>query len=254
MDELKKRLTKEIGQDLQVQIKHSQIWNLPIDVLKVDFETVRQTKMDVLMKMLLIAFREAEFSEVGEISEVLLVESIFIENIIEKMQRAGLIEKEQSIFRLTDKGSAQLKAETFIEQPEEGTENLLYSPCHSKLLPGELDESGEDEYEDYRFYDNYSDWDVDSIRINDIQDRLQALIPVSETPNVQTVISEIHSVTPIISEVIPCLEFHLYHKEKDIFYARVWNTLLNEWDEKLEGQINSYDRATWREVYLNQPD
>lgn len=250
MDELKQRLTKELEQDIQVEIKHSQIWNLPIHPLKIDFETVRQTKMDVLMKMLLIAFQKADFREAKELSELLLVESIFIENIIEKMQRAGLITKEQSIYQLTDKGSTQLESETFIEQPEQGTENLIYSPCHTKLLNGELDESLE--YEDYRYYDDYSDWDVESIKKSDIQEELQALLPASETSNVQTVVSEVHSIVPLTPEVIPCIEFHLYHKEKDIYYARVWNSLLKIWDEKLEQQINKRERNSWRDTYLKQ--
>lgn len=249
MDDLKKRLTKEIGQDLQVQIKHSQIWNLPIHPLKIDFDTVRQTKMDVLMKMLLIAFQKTDFSDAKELSELLLVESIFIEHIIQKMEYAGLIIKEQSIFRLTDKGNVQLKAETFVEMPEDGTENLLYSPCHRKFLLGELEGSLEHEYEDYRYYDDYSDWDVDSIKRSDIQTNLQDLLPVSETSSVQTVISKIHSIVALTPEVFPCIEFHLYHKEKDIYYARVWNTFVNAWDETLEEHINKHDRKNWREVY-----
>lgn len=247
MDELQKRLMREIRQDLQIEIKHAQIWNLPIHPLKIDFETVRQTKMDVLMKMLLITFRDADFSEVAELSELLLVESIFIEDIIRKMERGKLIEKRQKFFRLTNKGSAQLQAETFIEPPEAKSESLLYSPSHHKLLFGELDKSSEHEYVDYRFYDDYSDWDVDEIKRNDVLERLQAFLPISETPNVQTIISDIHSIAPLTADVIPCIEFQLYHKEKDIYFARVWNTLLNEWDELLEEQINKRDRNNWRE-------
>ncbi|AOV07658.1 hypothetical protein [Sporosarcina ureilytica] len=251
MNELKSRLTRELQQDLQVKILHSQYWNLPIHPLKVDFQTVRQTKMDVLMKMLLIAFRESDFKDIDQLSGVLLVEPLFIENIVNKMLRAGLIEKREKTFTLTNKGIDQLKTETFVEQPENCTEKLLYSPCHGKVLQGEPEDFHE-QFDEYRLYDQYSDWDVDTLEMSVIQKTLQEMLPVEETPNVQTVIAEINSVAPLAIDFLSCLEFQLYNKEKDIFYARIWNTLLAEWDETLEGQINAHDRQDWREKYKGE--
>lgn len=248
MDELKKRLTRELTQNLQVKLHHSEIWNLPIHPIKVEFETVRQTKMDVLMRMLLTAFREADFHDVGELSDVLLVELVFIENLVQKMLYAGLIEKEASVFKLTKKGNDQLNTGIFVDQFEEANEILLYCPCHGKLLEGSLDEENHP-YKDYRFYNDFSNWEIDSIEHHAIRAGLQMLMPKSETTNVQTVISEVHSIAPLTPDVVPCIEFQLYHQEEDIYYARVWNTLLNEWDETLEAQINERDRQNWREVY-----
>ncbi len=249
MDELKKRLTRELTQNIQVKVKHTDIWNLPIHSIKVEFETVRQTKMDVLMKMLLIAFREADFHDVGELSDVLLVEPIFIENLVQKMLHAGLVEQTDDRFKLTEKGINQLDTEIFVDQFEGMSENLLYSPCHKKLLVGSLGEKEDQPFNDYRFYDDFSNWEIDTIDRREIREHLQNVIPESETPNVQTVISEIHSIAPLAAEVAPCIEFHLYQQEEDLFYARVWNTLLNEWDEILETQINERERQNWREIY-----
>lgn len=165
------------------------------------------------------------------------------------MLRAGLIEKREQIFTLTNKGVEQLKTETFVEQPENCTEKLLYSPCHGMVLQGELEDPNHEQFDEYRLYDHYSDWDVDILEISIIHKSLQGFLPVEETPHVQTVIAEINSVAPLAIDFLPCLEFQLYNQEKDIFYARIWNTLLAEWDETLEGQINAHDRQEWREKY-----
>lgn len=250
MDELKKRLTRELRQNVQVDIKHSIIWHLPIHPIKVQFETVRQSKMDVLMKMLLTTFRRADFSDVNQLSEVLVVEPIFITHLVEKMSYAGLIKKENSFFALTEKGIDQLDTETFIDQAEEVSQNLLYSPCHGCLLDGSLEKAEDDQLDDYRFYDDFSDWDIHSMKEGEVRHALQNLLPENESPNEQTVISNIHEMGPLKPEVIPCLEFQLYNKAEDVFYARVWNVFLSKWDEVLESQINERERSGWREEYL----
>jgi hypothetical protein len=42
----------------------------------------------------------------------------------------------------------------------------------------------------------------------------------------------------------------MYHKEQDIFYARVWNTWLRRWDDTLEKQIDEKERLEWREKWI----
>jgi len=49
---------------------------------------------------------------------------------------------------------------------------------------------------------------------------------------------------------IPCLEFVLYDKEQDILFARVWNTLMHQWDQDLEQQLTEKEQLRWREQYL----
>ncbi len=248
MKELRNRLKNELQRDLQIDIKHQQIWNLPVQSLKIEFETVEQTKMDVLMKMLLIAFRESSFQNSKQLSEVLLVEPLFIENITKKMLRANLIEKQEEIFTLTDKGHEQLRNEIFIDLPENRTENLLFSPCHERFLFGQLEES-QDEVEEYRLFDEYANWDIEALDENMIREALQSTIQSEEAAQVQTVISSIHATAPLTMKFIPCIEFLLYNKDQDIFYARIWNTLVNEWDETLEEQVTERNRQAWRKEY-----
>lgn len=248
MKELKKRLTSELQQNLHIEIKDHQQWSLPIQSLKVDFDTVQQSKMDVLMKMLLTAFRASVFQNSEQLSEMLLVEPLFIENVIQKMTRANLIEKNEQHFKLTEKGEEQLASGIFINLPEDRTEHLLFSPCHERFLGGQLEEHQE-ELDEYRYYDEYSSWDIEALEENMIREILEDTIQVEEAAQVQTVISSVQAIIPLTMEFIPCLEFQLYNKEEDIFYARIWNTLLSEWDETLEGQVNERERKTWREVF-----
>lgn len=241
MLELKNRLMRELQQDIQVEVKHRAIWNVPVQLLKIDFATVHQTKMDVLMKMLLIAFQTSSIQKVDQLSEILLVESIFIQHIVQRMIQAGLIQKDD-IYQLTSKGTNQLEAEVFIDQYEEKTETLLYSPCHHQFYQHNIDEEANDEYEDYRFYDQYADWEVEALNKSDMQAILQEMQSSDEQENVQIIVEKIHTIVPQTFEVMPCIEFELYNKEKDVFYVRVWNAFLQEWDETLEKQIQQYDR------------
>lgn len=52
-----------------------------------------------------------------------------------------------------------------------------------------------------------------------------------------------------IVQQIPCQEFRIYNKEQDIFYARVWNTWLEQWDDRLDKQIEEQERVKWREKW-----
>ena len=39
-------------------------------------------------------------------------------------------------------------------------------------------------------------------------------------------------------------------RQKIYYCARVWNTLLEHWDETLEAQLNEKERKKWREIYM----
>ena len=62
----------------------------------------------------------------------------------------------------------------------------------------------------------------------------------------QIIISTIISYSATQINDIPCFEFIVYDQEKDIYYARVWNTLLNHWDEILEHQLTEKEKLKWR--------
>ena len=250
MKELKSRLTKELQQGFNVQIMDTLSWKIPVHTIEVAYETVTKTKMDILMKMMLIAFQKAEIETIEELSEILLVEQLFIEDLINKMTNARMIEKTQGIFALTDAGSEQLGTGIFEHEPESGNTETLYSPCHQSFLSGKLENIRFEEQEKYRYQVEFDNWEVTSLEKSSLFKVLRESGIETEEGNVQLIISKIISATDRKITTVPCIEFRLYNKEEDLMYARVWNTLTEQWDERLETQLNEKERTKWREQYL----
>lgn len=97
MQSLQKRLEKEIYQNSKVKIMESLNWCVPVHTIEVEYKRVKRTKMDVLMKMMLISFQKANINTSAQLSELLMVEQLFIDDLIEVMRKSGLIEKEKLI-------------------------------------------------------------------------------------------------------------------------------------------------------------
>ncbi|MBE1555626.1 hypothetical protein [Sporosarcina limicola] len=250
MDELKRRLTKELQEDFNVKIMDSLSWGLPVHSIEISFQTVMRTKMDILMKMMMIAFQKAEIATVEELSDILLVEQLFIQDLLGKMSRAHMIEKKGGFYALTTIGVQQLEDGLFEHEPESGSKDGLYSPCHRSFLNGERYDSSFEEKEVYRFANEFDDWDVMSLEDIDLVNVLKMMGVESSEGNIQIVISEIISTTDVQIDAVPCLEFRLYNVVEDVLYARVWNTLTEHWDAKLEAQLNEKELKNWREMYL----
>lgn len=253
MNELKQRLTKELQQDFNVKIMESLSWSLPVHSIEIAYQTVKRTKMDILMKMMLIAFEKAEIETAAELSEILLVEQLFINDLLDKMLSTGVVEKRNGIFTLTDTGGRQLENGIFEHKPESGAKTALYSPCHQSFLNGKMTEALDGEKEIYRFKNEFDDWAIMSLGERILMNALEKMDVELGEGNVQIVVSEIVSATDIQVDLIPCLEFRLYNAEEDLLYARVWNTLSGHWDETLEEQLNERERKEWREIYLSNP-
>lgn len=250
MIELKARLTKELQQDINLKVMGSLLWNLPVHLIEIEYNTVTRTKMDILMKMMLMAFGKAEFSTADELSEVLLVEQLFINDLIDKMSRTGVIEKREGFFSLTEAGIVQLKKGVFEHEPEKNTTSILYSPSHQTFLTGEVKNNALEEKEVYRYFVEFNDRDLEAIEDDLLIEALKKSGVESGEGNVQIIVSEITSASDIATKYSQCIEFHLYNKSEDILYARVWNTLTDHWDEIIEAQLNEEDRKNWRETYL----
>lgn len=247
MDDLKRQLTRELQQDLDVKILTSLTWSLPVHSIEITYQTVKRTKMDILMKMMLIAFQKGAIETAEELSELLLVDPLFINDLINLMTRTKIIEKRGSSFALTDEGVQQLTLGIFVHEPESATQKALFSPCHQSFLQAELKLDSSEGLEVYRWYDEFSDWAIDSLEDSFLRNVLQDV--ESDEGNSQIVVSEILSATAEQIVQIPCLEFQLYSKTDDLFYVRVWNILLQRWDETLENQLNDKERKQLREKY-----
>ncbi|KAA0965530.1 hypothetical protein FQ087_04300 [Sporosarcina sp. ANT_H38] len=250
MHDLKGRLTKELQQDFNVKIMGTLSWSLPVNSIEIEYLTVMRTKVDILMKMILIAFGKADIATAEELSDILLVEQLFINDLIDKMTSSGVIEIREGFYSLTDVGVRQFKTGIFVHEPESGSTQALYSPCHQSFLNKELKNSAYEEKEIYRFNNEIDDWSVATLEDAVLIDALKTMGIESGEGNVQIVVSEIVSASDIQVDLVPCIEFHLYNEAEDLLYARVWNTLSEHWDETLEAQLNEKERKKWREIYL----
>jgi DNA-binding IscR family transcriptional regulator len=247
MDKLKKHLRSILLENPAIQIKKSVTWHLPVMTYDVAFKRVKRSKMDILMKMMLLAFEQAEIRRAANLSELLLVEELFIADLLKKMQRMGLIRLEKESYKLTSKGHEQLKTGIIVEEMEEESTVLSYSQVHDEFWP-EMTEPLPKTNEElllFRYANNQNLINADRI-LQELAERKNEL----EENGFQTVVADVISFNQQKVEHVPCLEFQMYNKEQDIFYARVWNTWLKRWDDTLEQQIEEKERMEWREKWM----
>ncbi|MFC5465941.1 hypothetical protein [Lederbergia graminis] len=246
MDKLKKQLRSTLLENPAIEMKESSIWYLPVTTYDVAFTRVKRSKMDILMKMMLLTFEQTTIRRAANLSELLLVEELFIEDLLIKMQRMGLIRLEREVYQLTLKGEAQIQTGIMEEELDVESTHLFYSPVHDQFW-AELSEPSQvekEELEPFRY----------KIELNEVNtDRLLEVLAETENrldeDGFQTVVADVNSYDQQEVAQIPCIEFQLYNKEKDIFFARVWNTGLKRWDDILEQQIDEKDRLEWREKW-----
>lgn len=251
--ELQEQHIKKLEQNAKVKVVHKECWTFPVHTLQLTYKPVVRTSMDILMKMLLISFQEGKFQHAEQLSDILLVEQLFIQDLMTKMQKTGLIEKVDHVFELTHKGMQQLSSGVYEEEQEPKKVQLLYSPVHEKVLYGDLDEVLDIEDFPETFY-RHSEHEDESPIPNDVL--LQEIRTLKEDSddeenetNNQVIISALDEIEQIQVNDVPCIEFIVYDKEKEAFCARVWNTLQNSWDLALEHQLNEKERPLWRERF-----
>lgn len=241
---------RELQQNRTIKIVKTDEWCIPIRTVEVTYEPVRRSTMDVLMTMLLISIQEANFSSAQELSELLLVDPLFIEDLVSLMSRVSLIEKQEGFYQLTSKGQQQLERGIFEEELEPETATLYYSPCHLAFLA--VDVNHMEEYEELPELYRYVDKEAEQREHFEEATLIAALQQEDdeEAGISQKIISKIVQADAKQINDIPCLEFVLYDKEQDILFARVWNTLLHQWDQHLKQQLTEKEQLQWREQYL----
>jgi hypothetical protein len=247
MNKLNKQLRSILLENPAIQIKKSVIWHLPVTTYDVSFKRVKRSKMDILMKMMLLTFEQAEIRRAANLSELLLVEELFIADLLKKMQRMGLIRLEKGSYKLTSKGHEQLKTGIIVEEMEEESTVLSYSPVHEEFWP-EMNEPLPETNEELPLFRYATNQDL--INADRILQVLAERENGQEENDFQTVVADVNSFDQLKVEHIPCLEFQMYNKEQDIFYARVWNTWLLRWDDRLEKQIEEKEQLEWRRKWM----
>ncbi|WP_142828132.1 hypothetical protein [Planococcus soli] len=248
MDRLIEELRTRVTENPEVSIVNDKVWRLPVVLYDVGYSRVKRLKMDILMKMLLLAFQEADVRRAATLSDMLFVEELFISDLIGKMQRTGLIGLEKSGYKLTAKGYDYLAKGIFDEEMDGDKTVISYSAAHDQYRLAEDDGHSEagDELPVYRY----------PVKGSLNKDRMQQLLSKELSggeEGFQTIVSGITSCVEHETVYIPCIEFQLYDQKQDIFYARVWNGMSNNWDETLEKQIEARELVKWRKAMMEQP-
>lgn len=248
MDNLRTELRATITSNPDVSIVNEQLWKLPIVLYDVGFDQVKRLKMDILMKMLLLAFQEADIRRAANLSEMLFVEELFISDLIYKMQRIGLIGLGKTGYKLTPKGHDYLEKGIFDEEMEGGQTVISYSAIHNeyRLALKDSSEEADEALALYRY----------PIKGSLNKERIEQLL-FKEGVNggeesFQTIITGITNCIEQKTKYISCVEFQLYDDKQDIFFSRVWNLMTSSWDEIVEKQIEAREVVKWRKAMEEQ--
>ncbi|MFF5995013.1 nucleoside-diphosphate sugar epimerase [Lysinibacillus sp. KU-BSD001] len=243
---LQKQLASQLTQLDGAKIVHDMRFCIPVHTFKVTYHPVLKKPMDILMKMMLLSFQTGVFQDGETVADVLLVEPLFINDLLNKMIKTGLVEKDTTL-QLTPKGEKQLAEGVYEEELDAVSDVLQYSPLHESFLRGDIETVLDfDEFPDELSY--ASDMEVGQL---DEQQMMELLTDQQEDEEeLNTYVTSILSSEEIQINDVPCLAFILHNESEDALYARVYNTLTNEWDKQLEDVLHANERAMWKERYL----
>ena len=246
MVKLVDKLRMELASNGNVEIVNELSWHVPVVSYEVSFSRVKRFKMDILMKMLLLAFQEADIRRPAALAEMLFVEELFIRDLIDKMHHTQLIRLDPKGYRLTDKGYGQLEKGIFEEAMESDEAIASFSAAHNRYWlaeepPGQTQTEGPV----YRYAVEQA---ADESRIRELLGQEKN----TTEEGYQVLVADVLALDELGHDSIPCIEFQLYDRKQDLFYARVWNTRSGMWDEVLQKQIEKQELLAWREAMASQ--
>lgn len=243
MKTVEDKLLLDLQKDKSIKVLHRASWLLPMQERTIHFERTIHSKMDILMKMLLLTFQKTEITSVEELSDMLFVELLFIRDLINKLSAAKLIVKQGASYQLTEVGQIQLGRGIFEHEPEADTKTLLYSAFHESYYGKQALVSSGDELDYFRYQARASKVDQDDTEVIN-------MLQKSDVKPGEKEVLQIISMDSVAVEGIMCCEFHLYNEATDTMYARVWNTASELWDDVLEEVIIKKEGVKWRERYF----
>ena len=246
------KISAQFQEQPHVRLLGKKSWVFPLQLAEIQMKTVVRSQMDVLMKMILKILDRLEVKLAREISELLAVETIFVEHMLELMMQNKMVAKMEDTFQLTTSGLAQLTQGTFEHDPTEEQVEITYSPLHHDVLNLDIEHSLVDDDEEVPNYE--FEKDVNMVVVDKLDDsKIRQMIEGSGyeflVEKGQILIEEILSVE-LKENLRPiCFEFHLYDKTEDIFFVRVWNTWTGKFDVHLESEINHNEAVKLRKQY-----
>ena len=234
----------------------SERWAFPLQLANIQMTTGIRSQMDVLMKMILKILGKLEVKHATEISELLAVESIFVEHMLKLMMQNQMVEINDGFYRLTHMGMEQLKVGTFVHDSMEEEVEIAYSPYHTDALIRDTNQTpleADDQLGDYRFADDLNQVDVTKLKdlqiIQMIEDSGYEFI----VENGQKQIEEIRAIELQETVQVVCFEFHMHDTTEDSVFIRVWNTWTGQFDVLFETELNQKEASRLRKHYFDQP-
>ncbi|MBB5148679.1 MULTISPECIES: hypothetical protein [Ureibacillus] len=243
LHQIQQQLIKKLEKEKSALIIHTDIWCIPMHTYEITYQPVRKRTMDILMKILLFSCQKSTFERAEQLSEILLVEPLFIEDLLRKMQKNGLLIRENNYYQLTEKGMKQFSLGVFEEELEPVAIELLYSPVHHQIVEGDIEEVLDfDDFPEqiYRYIRNEEGPVSAPFMMKAIQN-MQATELEEDHQEIKSILSMENTQV----NDVPCIEFIIWNAENKELFIRVWNTLFNSWDQQLEQELNEKESSEW---------
>ena len=247
------RISAMLLEQSHLRLLGSDNWAFPLQQAEIQMKTVVRSQMDVLMKMILKILDRLAVKEPNEISELLAVETIFVDHMLELMMQNNMVEKIDTIYRLTTSGSMHLTKGTFAHDPMDEDMEIAYSSYHYESLKRDHGFNIVDEDEnvpDFRFKEEAEMMDVTQLDDSKLRQMIQDSDYEFLVENGQKLIEEICSVELKENLRAVCLEFHLHDRTEDTVFIRVWNTWTGKFDPIFENELNQKDATRLRKKYI----
>lgn len=245
MQALQDKLAKQLEKNTFVTIKQRRQWELPVLTVETSFHRIKRFRLDILMRMVLHVIDEMPVRRAAAVAELLVVEELFIQDLLEKLSANGLIREDKTRFILTETGKQQLAAGIYEEEQEEEFQTLIYSLPHATFMPTTEDvEFLEEPDAPFRYASEVQHGPLDEelllegirLTLADHQEHAEGFV---ET------VDSLASFDEGELQWVTCLEFRLYDAKENMTFVRVWNPLLASWDSVLEELIEHHEAPSW---------
>ena len=248
----KQKVSAMFREQKHLRLLGNKSWGFPLQLAEIQMKTVVRSQMDVLMKMILKILSRLEVKQENEISELLAVETIFVEHMLKLMMQNKMVEKKGDSFHLTTSGMEHLEQGTFEHDPMEEQVEIAYSPYHKEALKRDLEQDGLDgdvNMPEFQFAKDVELTDVMQLKDSHIRQMIQDSGYEFLVEKGRKVIEKIDLVELNESLRAVCIEFHLHDRTEDTVYIRVWNTWTGKFDLQFEDELNQKDASRLRKLY-----
>ncbi|MGE7588522.1 phospholipase D-like domain-containing protein [Peribacillus sp. NPDC101480] len=249
-DEFQERMLHQAIEDKEyLHILGTKEWKIPIHYYHVQVTASTKTKIDMLKKMVMFSFLNMNISHLDELSGFLHVDTLFIEDIVTQMMATGVVEKVDSVYKLTKIGEEQFKAGTILSEPSTEVIPFEYSVLNQNAIqeePTNVMVKEDWELDLYRYSNEVANLAGTILEEDKLREYVQESGKVFEVGGNEKIISKIEPITLQAMKFAKCIEYQLYDLLENKLYARIWNGASGRWDERFEEEITRLEGEAWK--------